>query len=226
MNIHQFSKFFITSKPLLYKNYINLFRPIKKALIIGQTTELVIDGFPRSANTFAVVAFESVQEQKVNIAHHTHVPATIIEGCKLGLPVLLLIRDPLDCIASASLFKNISPFPLFEEWLWFYKTCLPFKDSFTIAPFESVINHYDCVIMHLNKKFSKNFSLFSHTEERLISVNSSVEKIANEFGQSELQVARPSDERKILAEQVRNVIIQERKLFYRAQRLYEKYFMI
>ena len=31
---------------------------------------LVIEGFPRSANTFAVVAFRQAQERYVPIAHH------------------------------------------------------------------------------------------------------------------------------------------------------------
>lgn len=225
MNRYQFSKFFITSKPFLYKKYINLLRPNKKKLIIGDATELVIDGFPRSANTFAVVAFEAVQKRTVVIAHHTHVPATIIEGCKRKLPALLLIRDPLSCVTSASIFRNTAPVPLLEEWLWFYQNCLPFKSALTIASFENVTNHYDQVISSLNKKFNTNFSLFHHETNLLTSVNLRVEKIAKEFGQSELQVARPSDSRKYLKEQIKATISKESKMLNKAQSLYDKYFI-
>lgn len=225
MNLRQSVKFFIASNPLLYRNYINLFRPGKKHLTVDCSTELVIDGFPRSANTFAVVAFEAVQKRGVVLAHHTHVPATIIEGCRRQYPVLLLIRDPLSCVASASIFLSTSPFVLLEEWIWFYKKCLAFKGAVTIAPFEKIVSHYDQLISELNKKFGTDFSLFQHETDLLASVNSRVEEIAEKFGQSELQIARPSGARQQLSEQIKSSILLEGKMLKKAQSLYEEYFL-
>ena len=35
---------------------------------MGHSTDIVIEGYPRSANSYAVVAFESAQRNRVNIA--------------------------------------------------------------------------------------------------------------------------------------------------------------
>jgi hypothetical protein len=222
MKIPQFCKSPIASNPLFYQLFINLFRPRKKTLLIRDSTELVIDGFPRSANTFAVVAFELSQVNKVHIAHHTHAPATIIEGCKRKIPTLLLIRSPLDCVISASIFLNIPPIPLLKEWIWFYQKCLPFKENIIIARFEDVTTQYDKVINELNERFNTNFSLFNNDEKSLSYVNQYVENIAKRLGQSELQVARPSCYRTNLAEIKKATIYENTKLYSKAQLLYDK----
>ena len=41
-------------------------------------------GFPRSANTFAVVAFQQAQRESVRVAHHLHMPAQVIRAAQLG----------------------------------------------------------------------------------------------------------------------------------------------
>ena len=48
-------------------------------------TDLVIDGFGGSGNSFAVLAFDSAQSSRVNVAHHSHMPiqfthAGILQG--------------------------------------------------------------------------------------------------------------------------------------------------
>ena len=43
-------------------------------------TELVIEAFPRSANTFATVAFQLSQPAPVRVAHHLHAPAQVTEA--------------------------------------------------------------------------------------------------------------------------------------------------
>src|SRR5205814_3293356 len=62
---------------------------------IRDETEVVIEGFPRSGNTFAVAAFHYAQRPRdVKIAHHAHVPAQLLSAVRLGLPAVVLVRDP------------------------------------------------------------------------------------------------------------------------------------
>jgi hypothetical protein len=63
--------------PLLFHNIYKL-RLRYQNLLVDRTTQLVIEGFPRSGNTFAVVAFEQAQRQSVRIAHHLHAPAQVM----------------------------------------------------------------------------------------------------------------------------------------------------
>src|SRR5262245_54574684 len=44
---------------------------------VFRDTDAVIEGFPRSANTFAAAAFALAQTTPVRLAHHLHVPSQI-----------------------------------------------------------------------------------------------------------------------------------------------------
>jgi hypothetical protein len=58
---------------LLFFPLARLF-PRNKNQVVDKETHLVIEGFPRSANTFAVAAFKYSQKGSIKIAHHLHVP--------------------------------------------------------------------------------------------------------------------------------------------------------
>jgi hypothetical protein len=47
---------YVGEHPFLFFNFYGL-RPRYLDLLVDRTTQLVIEGFPRSGNTFAVVAF-------------------------------------------------------------------------------------------------------------------------------------------------------------------------
>src|SRR5262245_32533170 len=61
---------------------------------VFRDTEAIIEGFPRSANTFAATAFQLAQTKPVRVAHHLHVPSQIIAGARWGIPTIVLVRDP------------------------------------------------------------------------------------------------------------------------------------
>ncbi len=99
MNIQLSFRSFIGKYPKIYYLLYSL-KPNKYENITNQSTELVIEGFPRSANSFSVTAFRRLQQKKVNIAHHHHVPAQIIKAINLQIPILVLIRSPKDAVIS------------------------------------------------------------------------------------------------------------------------------
>lgn len=61
----------ISHYPWLYFP-IQRLRPQRRDLVVARDTEIVIEGYPRSANTFAVAAFLLAQGRPVKIAHHLH----------------------------------------------------------------------------------------------------------------------------------------------------------
>lgn len=61
------------------------------AQAVGPGTQLVVEGFPRSANTFAVLAFQHAQREKVRIAYNLHVPAQVIRASRWHILALVLI---------------------------------------------------------------------------------------------------------------------------------------
>src|SRR5262245_65181203 len=67
--------------------YLPLARGFRRAYdgsrkTVGPETELVIEGFPRCGNSFAVAAFSLAQPRPVRIAHHLHAPAQVIAGTR------------------------------------------------------------------------------------------------------------------------------------------------
>ena len=84
--------------------------------------ELVMEGFPRSANTFAVVAFRQAQGRDVSMAHHLHVEAQVFEGVRLGKPVVVLIRQPTDAVKSLIIrHPGADVESAFKRYISFYK---------------------------------------------------------------------------------------------------------
>ena len=69
--------------------------------LVSAQTDLVIDGFPRSANSYTEAAFEvSQQNLGLNIVSHSHAAAQILESTRREIPTVLLIRNPDDAVAS------------------------------------------------------------------------------------------------------------------------------
>lgn len=62
-------------------------------------TDLCIEGFESSANSFVYNCFRVVGEN-LSIAHHKHVVANVKRAVHFGVPTVVLFRDPMDCIPS------------------------------------------------------------------------------------------------------------------------------
>ncbi len=76
--------------------------------LVDAGTEVVIEGYPRSANTFAIAAFRLAQRRRVQLAHHAHVPAQAREGLRRGLPVVVLVRRPDEAVTSMAIRAGVS----------------------------------------------------------------------------------------------------------------------
>lgn len=175
----------------------------KRLLLISSQTELVIEGFPRSGNTFAVVAFEFPQTRNVFIAHHLHVEAQVLEGVRRGIPVMVVIRDPLSAISSLVVrHPDIDPNEALKDYIRFYSAIEGLSEKVLMAEFNQITRDFGQVIQRFNDKFSTNFEIFQHSPENVEKVFKIIESINLKIDEGrETHVARPSDERKFLASQ-------------------------
>jgi hypothetical protein len=68
-------------------------------------TDLCVEGYPSSANTFAYNLFK-VLRPRITYAHHTHTIANLRRAEQHDVPALVLFRDPEDAVPSfASRFR-------------------------------------------------------------------------------------------------------------------------
>jgi len=133
--------------------------------VISDQTELVIDGYFRSANTFSVHAFQMSQERPVRLAHHLHAPAQLITAARRGIPVLLLLRKPEGAILSELLYDNVALPDALDAYARFHTCLLPYLNHFVIGEFEQVTHEFGSVIRQVNERFGTSFAEFKHTDE-------------------------------------------------------------
>lgn len=136
--------------------------------MVDRRTDLVIEGFPRCGNTFALIAFlmGETADRKPTVAHHCHVSSQIVLAARWGIPALVLIREPADAVVSLALRL---PFLSLRQGLrsyWrFYEPLLGLESLFLLVPFERLTSDFGAVIRDLNQRFGCDFSPFEHSAE-------------------------------------------------------------
>lgn len=206
MNIKNSTKHFLGRHPDLFIPIYRMIGPghAVRECLFSVTKEIVIEGFPRSANTFAVVAFRQAQNRNVPMAHHLHIEAQIIAGARQGLPVIVLVRNPVDAVRSLLLrHPSTGVNVAFRRYVCFYEAIKKIREKVVLAPFDDVISNFGSIIDKVNSKYGTNYRRFVHNEENVRKVYDEIESINRAFDNGEeTHVARPSETRKALRSEV------------------------
>lgn len=165
---------------------------------VHPTTELCIEGFPRSANSYAVLRLAAAQKRRLSISHHLHVPAQVQLAVALGIPTLVLIRNPLD-VATSLLIRHseLTAGQVLRAYIGFYRTVLPLHRDFVLGDFDEVTHDLGGVVERINERFGT--SLIPPQSETML--DDKVFRMLEEINQSqgrtrgEHAVSRPSAER-------------------------------
>jgi hypothetical protein len=202
-------------------------------LLVTPQSDICIEGCPRSANSFAVSAFQSAQPEEVAVAHHTHAAANLLRACALRVPAVLLIRAPRSTVISrrALTLENHArtdrepshaPHLLVEhlrDWLAFYRATRACMGRCVVAPFPQVVEDLGRVIWQVNRRFGRSFEVFEHTD-------ANVQRIREGGGYHAL----PNEQRRAIKEEVRSDFEQlvarrprVRRMLREAERLYDWY---
>lgn len=196
--------------------------------LVGPSTDIVIEGFPRSGNSYAINAMEIAQKEPLSIAHHFHVPAQVVYACRRSIPTLVIIRSAVDAVVSLKIrTPSLSLREGLLDWISFHRCILPLKGRFLAARFEDVISDFGRVTEQLNLMFGSRFGVFEHSPENVAEAFRRIEEWnATKHGGrvDESQIARPSEARKELKERLL-LELQEKKyqhLITRADSLYRK----
>lgn len=218
---------FIRTRPGLFFPVMRM-RSKFRCLIVNKDTEIVIEGYPRSANTFAVAAFNYSQGRKVCIARHTHAPAQVMQGARCSIPVVLLLRKPEDAVVSLVIRdQSMTLTKALKMYIWYHEAILEFVDKCVIADFDVVVNNYSLIIDEVNKKYNTSYKLFDHdksSQENIFKLVEDMEKADSGGVLRESHVARPSDSRK----EIKDALLSElaapnnERLLKKCESLYNK----
>jgi hypothetical protein len=191
-----------------------------RRLLVDGSTNLVIEGFPRSANTYAVVAFQKSGNPGCRIAHHLHVSCQITEGLKKGVPVCLLLRAPADAARSlVTREPGIGVQAALLSYSIFHQPLLALRDKIVIAQFDEVTKNFGAVIERINSQCGTKFSIDADYKGLEADVFTKVDELNVKQRRSEESVARPSAQKEKMKS---GINIPEGSRFLRdAEKIYE-----
>lgn len=142
-------------------------------------TQIVIEGFPRSGNTFALHALrlaEAAAGREVVIKSHVHVPAQVALATRRGLPTLYVIREPVHTVASLIVAAAHVPIRhALREYTHHHEQVFAYRKGFVVGEFREITSDYAAVIRRVNERFGTSFALFEQTPENVDAVFREIE---------------------------------------------------
>lgn len=176
--------------------------------VLPADAELVMDAFPRSANSFSYEAFLHAQGRKVPMIHHFHAPGAVVRGIERGLPALVIIREPVAAVMSMLILIGRDDLAQgFRDYLNFYEPLEKYRDDFVLARFKSVVTDFGAVTRAVNERFGTSFAEFEHTPEndRLVKdkIADDTDRLPGSDGLKAQLVSKPTDERERYREELR-----------------------
>ncbi len=160
---------------------VKRFRHWSKVWLVSRHSDITIEGYPRSGNSFARAAFSSVAGEECRIATHVHSYAQILRSVQLGIPTLVLVRPPKDaCLSFVALTYQIHEDKMTQaklrqaksdlmnnlrSYIRFYQETLKVVDGIVLADFFLVTKDYARVLQRLNRRFDRSFPLYHNSPE-------------------------------------------------------------
>ena len=135
--------------------------------IVCRETDIVIEGYPRCANSFAEAAFRVAQNSAVRMGHHSHAPAQVLAAVRWGIPTVVLFRDPDDAVVSRMMRSEwMTARSAYEEYNWFYQSIWPSIDNCVLSSFELTTRSFGEVIERVNVRYNTSFARFDDADKQ------------------------------------------------------------
>jgi hypothetical protein len=142
--------------------------------LVDVDTDLVIESYQSCGNTFARKAMEHANPQ-ARIASHSHSWANVARGLRLHKPVVVLLRPPLEAVASHAVRMRLDDldYELRRYYRFFRRVAgvstvksgdTPEPPGVVLTPFDVTVNRFGDVIGAVNSRFATRFNLFDHAD--------------------------------------------------------------
>ena len=200
--------------------------------LVAEDTDLLIESFPRSASSFALAAFNLAQvPARFKVAHHTHAPGHVIAAVRLGVPALVLVRDPEGAVVSSMIrHPGRTCTGVLHGYVGFHEPLLPYRGDIVVGTFAEVVGgEVGRITRRVNARFGTAFAEFESTEENVARCMREIDEDWRQRrgGGEHLEriVPRPSAVRDGMKAEIRERYRREvpARLRERAERLYETF---
>jgi hypothetical protein len=189
---------------------------------VTKYTEICIEGFPRSANTFAVhlvraflikehPVFFSANAESL-IAHHTHAIGSLKSSLRRRVPTFILVRKPRDAIASFAVRDSHMSNRNIERSLErgvkrysnFYKFVNKKREKFEIVSFETITKFPGPFIKEIGHSLCLEVPKKIDTKSLKSFAKKSVKKRIKLTKANDMEKAIPSEKRKKVQRRVKS----------------------
>lgn len=122
---------------------------------ITDDTAMVVEGFPRSGNTYTTFALKLLAGRSIHIASHAHHPGQVKLGLAKGLPTLVVVRPPVDTLASYLIAgPHGTPGMVLREYRYYHRAISRLGDDLMLATFDQVTGDTGGLARRLNERHS------------------------------------------------------------------------
>jgi len=112
-------------------------RSFNNKQVVSNKSDLVVEGFPRSGNTYICGAIEVANRGRLSVASHFHVAGQLRLAEKLGKPCVIVIREPIDALSSTMVYHRwLSPTAALIWYVDFYEAALSCESPIYVAEFQ------------------------------------------------------------------------------------------
>lgn len=140
--------------PILYFPLKFLLGESKSARkICSRSSHICIEGYPSSGNSFFVNLVLGACQERIDVCSHCHAVANIRRALDLELPTFVLLRDPVEAIASRCARFDVAPTVATDDYHSFYEWVLENHgaDPMWVISFESLTERPDLVLKVMSK---------------------------------------------------------------------------
>lgn len=183
-----------------------LLKGFKSSFVCDENTDLVLEGYPRSGNTFSVDFINYLNDRKLKIAHHTHDSRNLLLAHLLEVPAVALLRAPIDAISSFMIYSGKPVEFAANRYFNFYKELLVCRDTIEFVSFADVVSNINIIVERINNRFDLDLKLSTDIDADIERVNNIArERARKNRPESEYvrTVGAPTVEREVIKNSIR-----------------------
>ena len=231
MNIKAFELFnrlksVIAKNPLAYRLYSKHNSPYYKDTFPSKKINLCIAAYPRSGSDFSKQLTKNYFPG-IKISSHFHRAGAFKYSVSIGVPVIGLIRDPIECVSSAMVKyrteRSLDFFPKYPmyEYLIFHEEMLKQAKKIPIINFDDLIEDPLSYISKLENLLSVNRARNLKINEVIEIVSDKLNNVKLECNQSPGLMKGPNKAKENLKRQAKKILNKSITFKEKSYKLYE-----
>ncbi|MGH9172167.1 MAG: hypothetical protein ACRD0Z_15065 [Acidimicrobiales bacterium] len=160
-------KYLVGRDPALLPILLRL-TPLGLSRKITGSTSLVVEGFPRGGNTFMVFVLQDAVDHALRISSHCHLPAQVKHAVHLGIPTVLVVREPVELLASYLVYgPHATAAEVLKEYTTYHRQLVPYLEQLLVVDFEEITTDMSAVIARINERYHLGIPNWEHSQDNV-----------------------------------------------------------